>query len=60
MAWKITLVGGAEMAVTSTVRVPGGTLDLTDPAVTLNPGDLVCLFPDGHMTVEVELVEEIV
>jgi len=55
MAWKLTLEGGAEMTASDQVRTPGGLAAVS----SIEVGDLVCIFPDGHMPVEVTDVEEV-
>ena len=55
MAWEIILVNGTKMTADATVMTPDGVIDPS----TLSPGDLVCIFPDGHMPVEIaSIVEE--
>jgi hypothetical protein len=50
----ITLISGAVMSVDDAqeVRVPGGRQIAGD----LTEGDLVCLFPDGLMPVEIQTI----
>lgn len=55
MAWKITLSSGAEMYATDKVRTPDGVVNPS----TLSEGDFVCMFPDGHMPVEIQAIEEL-
>jgi len=57
MRLSITLVGGTVRYIDTTTpqRTPGGFVLAED----LEVGNIICLFSDGNMPVEIESIEEV-